>query len=226
MKKNYAVFGSLFGASAALLIGALYLIFLYVPTEREMGVVQRIFYFHVPVAWVAMLAYVVLFIGSILYLWKGEARWDIMASSSAEVGIVFTTMFLISGSIWARPIWGVWWTWEPRLTATLVLWLIYFAYFLVRSFASEEYRGAMFAAVVSIVGFVDIPIIILATTLWRGMHPGAIIFQGGLAPPMLLTLIISVFAFTFLFLLLLMQRVSMRNFEIEIRMLKELHDSG
>ncbi len=112
--------------------------------------------------------------------------------------------------------------WEPRLTATLVLWLIYLAYFLVRSLAADEYRGATFAAVVGIVGFIDVPIISLSTTLWRGMHPGAIVFEGGLAPPMLLTLIVSLFAFTALYSVLLVQTISIKNDEAEIRRLKEL----
>ena len=103
----------LLGLSLVLMVAALYLIFLYVPTEESMGVVQRIFYFHVPLAWVSFLAFFIVFLGSILYLWKRSSKWDIMASSSAEVGAVFTTLFLITGSIWAKPIWGVWWTWSP-----------------------------------------------------------------------------------------------------------------
>ena len=183
---------------------------------------QRIFFLMVPMGWLALLSFLVVFIGSILYLVKRESKWDILAHSSAEVGIVFTSLALIVGSIWAKPIWGGWWTWEPRLTATLVLWLIYLAYFMVRSLATEESRGARFAAVVGIVGFIDIPIVVLATTLWRGMHPGPVIFQGGLAPSMLLTLLVSLAAFTALYSLLLMQRVSIKNDEIEIRRLKEL----
>lgn len=217
MKKNI-----LFGLSFALMMVALYLVFIYVPTEKEMGIVQRIFYLMVPMGWLALLSFLVVFIGSILYLAKKKSRWDVLAFSSAEVGVVCTSLALIVGAIWAKPIWGVWWTWEPRLTATLVLWLIYLAYFLVRSFATEESRGATFAAVVGIVGFVDLPIVILATTLWRGMHPGPIIFKGGLDPAMLLTLLVSLFAFTALYFLLLLQRVPLRNDEIEIKRLKKL----
>jgi len=202
---------------------ALYLVFVYVPTEKEMGIVQRIFYLMVPLGWLSLLAFLIVFIGSILYLAKRESKWDILASSSAEIGIVFTTLALITGSIWAKPIWGVWWTWEPRLTATLVLWLVYLAYLIVRSYATDEQRGARFAAVVGIVGFIDIPIVALATTLWRGMHPGPIIFQGGLAPAMLLTLLVSIAAFTFLYSVLLIQKVSMKNDEMEMKRLKELH---
>ncbi len=219
MKKNILLWLSL-----VLMVIALYLVFIYVPTEKEMGIVQRIFYLMVPMGWLSLLAFLIVFIGSILYLVKRHSKWDILARSSAEVGFVFTTLALITGSIWAKPIWGVWWTWEPRLTATLVLWFIYLAYFMVRSFATEESRGARFAAIVGIVGFVDIPIVSLATTLWRGIHPGPIIFQGGLAPSMLLTLLVSIAAFTALYCLLLIQRVSSRNDEIEIKRLKELRN--
>jgi len=222
MKENHIFRIGLLGLSFILFVGALYLVFLYVPTEETMGIVQRIFYFHVPVAWVAFLAFFIVFLGSILYLWKRDSKWDVIASSSAEVGVVFTTLVLITGSIWAKPIWGVWWTWEPRLTTALVLWLIYIAYLIVRSFATDEQRGARFAAVVAIVGFIDVPIVALAITLWRTQHPGPIIFQGGLTPPMLLTLIVCVAAFTTLYSLLLIQRVSMKNDEIEISRLQEL----
>ncbi len=208
--------------SLVLMMAALYLVFVYVPTEKEMGIVQRIFYLMVPVAWVSLLSFIIVFIGSIQYLRKRESRWDIIAHSSAEVGIVFTTLTLITGSIWAKPIWGVWWTWEePRLTATLVLWFIYLAYLLVRSFAAEESQGARFAAVVGIIGFIDIPFVILATTLWRGMHPGPIIFQGGLAPSMLLTLLVSIAAFTVLYFCLLGRRIGLREVEAEINKLSQ-----
>jgi heme exporter protein C len=218
MKRNIQLWLSL-----VLMLVALYLVFVYVPTEKEMGIVQRIFYLMVPTAWLALLSFLVVFIGSTLYLVKRGLKWDILAHSSAEVGIVFTTLALIVGSLWAKPIWGVWWTWEePRLTSTLVLWFIYFAYFMVRSFASEEFRGARFAAVVGIIGFVDIPIIALATTLWRGIHPPPLIFQGGLAPSMLLTVLVSVAAFTALYFLLLFQVISMKNDVTEVRKLKEL----
>ncbi len=217
MKRNILI-----GLGLALMVVALYLVFVYVPTEKEMGIVQRIFYLMVPTGWLALLAFFITFIGGILYLIKRQSKWDVLAYSSAEIGIVFTTLALIVGSLWAKPVWGVWWTWEARLTATLVLWFIYLAYFAARHFALEESRGAVYSAVVGIVGFIDIPIVVLATTLWRGMHPGPIIFRGGLVPPMLLTLLVSIVAFTYLYFLLLAQRVSMRNDEIEIKRLKEL----
>ena len=226
MKQSYAARSGLLGLSFILLVVALYLVFIYVPTDETMGIVQRIFYFHVPVAWVAFLAFFIVFLGSILYLWKRERKWDVIASSSAEVGVVFTTLVLVTGSIWAKPIWGVWWTWDARLTTALVLWLIYVAYLVIRSFAAEESQGARFAAVVGIVGFIDVPIVALAITLWRTQHPGPVIFQGGLTPPMLLTLLVCLAAFTTLYFLLLIQRVSMKNDEGEIERLKELRNLG
>jgi heme exporter protein C len=216
----------LLGLSLVLMVTALYMVFIYVPTEATQGIVQRIFYLMVPMGWLALLSFLVVFISSILYLTKRESKWDILAYSSAEIGIVFTSLTLIIGPIWAKPIWGVWWTWEPRLTTTLVLWFIYLAYHIVRSFAADESRGARFAAVVGIVGFVDIPIIALSTTLWKGLHPPLIIFQGGIAPPMLLTILVSVAAFTSLYALLLVQRVSMKHAENEIKRLKAFSIRG
>ena len=206
--------------SALLMLAALYMVFIYAPTEAEMGNVQRIFYFHVPLAWIAFLAFLVVFIASILYLWKRDKRWDFIASSSAEVGLVFTTLFLITGSIWAKSWWGVWWTWDSRLTSSLVLWLIYLAYFIVRSYIAEDQRRARFAAVVGIIGFIDVPIVALAITLWRTQHPGPIIFEGGLSPEMVGTLLVSIAAFTTLYSLLLAYRVLMKQDEDELKKLK------
>jgi heme exporter protein C len=216
----------LLGLSFVLMVASLYLVFVYVPTEKEMGIVQRIFYLMVPMGWLAMLSFVIIFISSILYLKTRQDRWDILGRSSAEVGIVFTTLALVTGSIWAKPAWGVWWDWgTPRLTATLVLWFIYLAYFMARSFATEESRGARFAAVVGIIGFIDIPIIaltiILPTLQEPGLHPPTLVFQGGLAPPMLLTLLVSLAAFTALYFSLLGQKVGLREVETEIDRLSQ-----
>jgi heme exporter protein C len=214
---NYIVLGLGF----ALMVASLYLVFMYVPTEKTMGDVQRIFYFHVPLAWVAFLAFSVVFVCSILYLWKRAIKWDTIARASAEVGLVFTTLVLITGPIWARAVWGVWWTWDARLTATLVLWLTYIAYMLVRRYATEESRGARFAAVLGIVGFIDVPIVALAIQLWRTHHPGPVIFEGGLAPPMLLTLVFSITAFTVLYIILTVRSVTLKNLEDLVRQLKD-----
>jgi heme exporter protein C len=212
---------ALLGLGFALMIAALYLVFMYVPTEKTMGDVQRIFYFHVPLAWVAFMAFFVVFVCSILYLWKRDVKWDVIARSSSEVGVVFTTLVLVTGPIWAKAVWGVWWTWDARLTATLVLWLIYIAYMLVRRYATEEAKGARFAAVLGIVGFIDVPVVFLAIQLWRTQHPGPVVFEGGLAPPMLLTLLVSIAAFTVLYIILAIRSVSLKKLEDMVRQLKD-----
>ena len=142
------------GASLLLMLAALYFALVYAPTERVQGNVQRIFYFHVPLAWVAYLAFFVVFVASIAYLRTRSAWWDALARSSAEVGLLFTTLVLITGSLWARPIWGTWWSWDARLTTSLILWFIYVGYLLVRSSVADRQRGARFGAVLGIVGFV------------------------------------------------------------------------
>lgn len=199
---------------------SLYAAFIFAPEEKVMGIAQRIFYVHVPVAWIGLLGFGVVFVGSIMYLRKKEERWDIMAKSSAEVGLVFIGLALITGPLWARPTWGAWWMWEPRLTSTLILGLIYVAYLMVRAYASDESRGARFGAVVGIIGFVDVPIVYLATTLWRSMHPGQIVAMGALDPRMSLALMLGVVAFTLLYILLL-RRVMERN-----RLARELDKLG
>jgi heme exporter protein C len=212
----------LFGLGFALMIAALYMVFIYVPTDKHTGIVQRIFYFHVPVAWVAFLAFFITFIFSILYLWKREMKWDAVACASAEIGLIFTTLVLITGPIWAKPVWGIWWTWDARLTTSLVLWLIYIAYLLVRSFANEPARGARFSAVVGIVGFIDVPIVFLTVNLWRTQHPTTIIFEGGLTTPMLMTLLVCIAAFTVLYVILTIQSANLKSVESRIRFLRNI----
>ncbi len=211
----------LLGVSSVFMLVALYMVFIFAP-DTESGVVQRIFYFHIPLAWIAFLAFFVVFGSSIMYLWKRDKKWDAIASSSAEVGLVFTTLFLLTGSIWAKPEWGVWWTWDSRLTSSLILWLIYIAYFIVRSYISEEQRRARFAAIVGIIGFIDVPVIALAITLWRTQHPGPVIFEGGLVPEMVWTLLVSIAAFTALYFLLFNYRVLIKQDEDELNRLKAL----
>ena len=205
-----------------LFIVALYLVFMWVPTEANQGIVQRVFYFHVPSAWVAFLAFFLVFLGGLVYLKKRDPRWDIMAYSAAEIGVVFTTITLISGVIWAKPIWFVWWTWDARLTSTLVLWLMYVGYLLVRAYAPPS-QGPAFGAVLGIIGFVDVPIVFLSIRWWRVQHPTPVIGGGsdaGLPGSMLLTLMVSLAAFTVLFALLLRLRYSLRQMEGEIEELK------
>jgi heme exporter protein C len=219
MKCNRILQNSLLILGAALMIAALYLIFVYVPTDKHTGIVQRIFYFHVPLAWISFLAFFVVFVCSIVYLRRRTVKWDTFAHASAEIGILFTTLVLVTGPIWAKPVWGIWWTWDARLTATLVLWLVYIAYILVRNYAVTKEQGARFAAVVGIVGFVDVPIVFIAVKLWRTQHPSTIVFEGGLTSEMVLTLLISIAAFTVLYVLLVLQSHSIKNMEGEVESL-------
>lgn len=209
---------ALIGVSFILMVASLGLVFLWVPTEATMGVVQRVFYFHVPLAWVAFLAFFMVLVGSSLYLWKREEKWDRLAYCSAEIGVVFTTLNLISGVIWAKSAWGVWWIWDARLTTVLVLWLIYVAYLLVRLYASAT-QTRSFAAVVGIVGFVNVPIVFMAIRWWRTVHPGPVIRSGGLSPSMLYTLMVCLVAFTVFYAVLLAVRTSVRGSEERVEAL-------
>ncbi len=212
----------LWSVTTILIMVALYLVFAWVPTEATMGIVQRIFYFHVPSAWVAFLSFFVVFVSSILYLAKRNIKWDTLAYCSAEIGVVFTSLALISGAIWAKPTWLSWFPWEdPRLTTTLVLWLIYVGYLLVRNY-STTYQAPRFAAVIGIAGFLDVPIIYLSVIWWRSAHP--IVFRpssdAGIAPSMLLTLMVSLVAFTMLYVVLMRLVLSIRRAELEVEELK------
>lgn len=185
----------------------LYFAFIFAPTEKVMGAVQRIFYFHVASAWIAFFAFFVTFALSILFLMKNNYVFDDIAESSAEIGILFCTIVLITGPIWARPIWGVWWTWDPRLTTTTILWFIYAGYIMLRKFIDEPDKRAKFAAAVGIIGFVDVPIVFFSIRWWRTIHPNVVQQGGGgLDPAMLKALLVSVGAFTVLYAAMLLKR--------------------
>ena len=209
-----------------LMVANLGLIFLWVPMELVMGQIQRIFYFHVPIAWVSFLAVSIVFVASILYLWRGSRRWDILANASAEIGVLFTTLMLISGATWAKPVWGVWWTWDPRLTTSLIMWLIYIAYLMLRAYAHTSDQGARYAAVLGIVGFVDVPIVYFAVEWWRNIHPemviGPLAESGDLESSMTITLLFSMLTFTVLFSYLLWERVSLASSDDALRSVQGL----
>ena len=203
MKKYYLILSI---ASYIAIMAALYMAFVYAPTEKTMGDVQRIFYFHVPAAWVSFLGFAILAVASGFFLGTGKHKWDKLAFAAAQVGTLFLTLVLITGPLWAKPVWGVYWTWDARLTTSFILWLIYIAYLMLRNFVSDPERGARFAAVFGIIGFVDVPIVYMSIRWWRTLHPSAVIGGGagsGLAPAMLQTLLVSVAAFTILFMTLL-----------------------
>ena len=209
------------GAVLAMVIA----VFLYVPTEKTEGMVQRIMYFHIPSAWIAFFAFFVVFLCSILYLWKKDREWDIYAMASAEIGVMFCSLVLITGPIWAKPIWGTWWVWDARLTSTLVLWLIYVAYIMLRLQSEAGSMRAKYAAVVGIVGFLDIPLIHFSVLWWRTFHPQPkmITSEGlgtGMDTSMVITLMISLSAFTLIYFLLMGQRVRIEIMKDEIDRLK------
>jgi heme exporter protein C len=195
----------------------LYFIFMVAPTDAVLGHVQRVFYFHVPIAIMSFLAFFVVFIASLMYLFKRSPKWDAFAHASAEVGVVFVTLALISGIIWARPVWNTWWTWEPRLTTTLILWLIYVAYLMVRSYAPTQSKGAIYAAVVGIIGFVDVPIVYYSVVWWRSIHPSPVVGpfakSDSLDSTMALVLLYSFITFVFFFAYMVMERMELRTTE-------------
>ena len=167
------------------------------PTEQTMGDIQRIFYYHVPSAWTAFLLFAANCVFSVVYLiWRKPAA-DAWAHATADVGVVFTTVVLITGPIWARPVWGIWWTWDARLTTTLVLWLIYVSYLILRKF-SEGQQGAVIASALAIFGFLDVPIVYMSIRWWRTQHPQPVMGGGansGIAPEMLYALMVNWAAF-------------------------------
>jgi heme exporter protein C len=200
-------------ASAAALMVALGMVFLYAPREATMGDVQRIFYFHVASAWVGFFAFFVTFLGGIGCLARGERRWDILALSSVEIGLAFIAMTVITGSLWARPVWGTYWTWEPRLTISAVQLLIYVAYGMLRASVESPERRARFAAVYGIVAFVTVPLSWFAIRWWRTIHPDILTGGEGMAftPKMEHTLLASLAAFTLLYAALLRQRIRLER---------------
>jgi heme exporter protein C len=239
MSTSTIVKKGLFVVSAAMMLVVLYLIFIWVPTERNLGVSQRIFYFHVPIAWVAFLAFFIVLVGSVGYLGLGRLRWltrfvsadgwDRLAYSAAELGVLFTTLMLVTGILWAKPVWGVWWTWDPRLTTSLILWLIYVGYLMLRAYSPPGDQGARYAAVLGIVGFIDVPIVYLSIVWWRTVHPLAIVgpaaTKGALDPAMYMLLMISTVMFTVLFTYLLIERVSLRKTEDEVELARGITES-
>jgi heme exporter protein C len=194
-------------AVAVLLAGALW----YAPADRLQGPSQRIFYIHVPAAWIGMLAFLVVFVASIGYLVTRSSRWDRLAASSAEVGVVFTTGVMVTGPLWAKPVWGVYWEWDPRLTSYFVLWLLYLSYLVLRSYVPEPTRRARYAAVLGIVAFLDVPLVYVSVRWWRTLHPEPVVANPDgpqLPGEMLAVLLVGIVAFTLLYALLLRLRLA------------------
>jgi heme exporter protein C len=179
------------GGAVALMLAAAAMIFFVAPTDALQGPVQRIFYLHVSSAIAAFASFAVVLVGSVLYLWRDSLRADRMARAGALVGVVFTTVTLVMGMLWAKPIWGTFWTWDARLTSTLVLWIIYAGYLLVRRLAAPGRQAARYAAVVGIFGFIDVPVVYFSVDWWRTQHPGPVIATDALPPEMLFTFLFT-----------------------------------
>jgi heme exporter protein C len=199
-------------ALLAVLVG-LYLAFIYAPADALQGDVQRIMYIHVPTAWVAFLAFFVVFVSSLIYLWKRLPEADRLAHASAEVGVLFTALTLIDGSIWGKPTWGVWWTWDARLTTTAILFVMYIGYLMLRSFVEDPERRARLAALVGIVAFIDVPITYMSVLWFRTLHQPPSIQRGGASMPdsMLFTLLFNLGAYTLVYLFFLVKRVRIES---------------
>ena len=190
----------------------------YAPKEVTQGNVQRIMYLHVPSVLTAYLAFGIVFVGSLAYLFTQNRKWDDLASASAESGVLFTGLTLVSGSIWGKPTWGTWWTWDARLTTTAILFVIYLGYLLLRRAVDEPERGAKFAAVLGIIGALNIPIVHFSVKWWRTLHQPSTILGPEPSPisaPILATLLVNWAAFTLLYAYFVTKRVGIRRLEAE-----------
>ena len=217
-----AVVFLLLGAAA---YGALFV----APTEKTMGTIQRIFYLHVSSAWTGLTAFFVCFIGNLMYVWRREPRWDWVAVSAAEVGLVFTTVVLVTGPIWAHPVWGIWWTWDARLTSTFVLWLLYVSYLLLRTLIEEPDRRALLSALFGIFAFIDVPLVFGAIRWWRTQHPQPVILGApgsGLHPAMRAVLFFCWIAMLGLMALLLRQRYQLEALRGEFDVIRRESEAG
>ena len=207
--------------TGVLMLVNLYMIFMVAPTDAVLGHVQRIFYFHVPMAIVSFVAFLIVFLASIAYVFRRETKWDNLAHASAEVGVVFISLALITGMIWAKPVWNAWWLWTPRLTTTLILWLIYVAYLMIRSYAPTPSKAAVYGAVIGIIGFADVVVVYFSVQWWPGIHPtpvvGPLAATGSLDGTMRSVLLFSFVTFLALLTYLIMERMALQDTEDRIR---------
>ena len=213
MKSKFTLFALV---TLGLLSWGLYEAMVGAPTEATMGEVQRIFYYHVPSAWTAFLCFLANFIASILYLAKRSPKADAIAVSAAEVGVVFCTVVLITGPLWAKPVWGIWWTWDARLTSTLVLWLIYVSYLVLRRYSGHN---PVLAAALAVFGAVDVLFVYMSIRWFRTQHPAPVIGGGegsGIDPTMLRALLVNFAAFVALALLVLAVRYRLERLRQQV----------
>jgi heme exporter protein C len=212
------------GAAVLSLVAAsAYASFFIAPTERTMGLIQRIFYFHAASAWAGMTAFSVCFVANLLYVWRRQPKWDSLGVSAAEVGLAFITIVLITGPIWAKPVWGIYWTWDARLTSTFVLWLLYISYLLLRTLIEEPDRRALLSALFGIFAFLDVPLVFGAIRWWRTQHPAPVIMGGpgsGLEPTLRAVFFFSVFALHALMAFLIVERYGLEKLRMELDIIR------
>ena len=221
LKNNIA--SLILGIAVISILISIYLALVYTPSHETMGDVQRIFYFHVASAWISYLAFGVTFVAGLLYLKSKDLKWDTVAYGSAEVGIIFCTLAIITGSLWGKAAWGVFWRWEDlKLFITLVLWLVFIAYLALRANAKSRISKANLSAVFGIIGFICVPLSFAANRIWQQYHPTVIATsRGGLQASMAFALVVAVFAFTFLYVYLLLARVSIEKMRETIEEIKQ-----
>lgn len=193
---------------------ATYLALVYAPTEAVMGPVQRVFYFHASAGWVGMVAFITAAVASLIYLIRPSKKWDVFAVAAVEVGLVYSFINIATGSIWARPIWNTWWTWDPRLVTATVMELVYFAYLLLRQGIEDPERRARFGAIYALLGSASVPLTYMSIRIWRTIHPvvigsGSPSAQGDfdMTGTMVFTLLFSFLAFTVLGITVLWHRI-------------------
>jgi heme exporter protein C len=207
-----------------LLLGAAaYAAFFVAPTDVKQGLIYRIIYMHVPSAWTGLTAFFVSFVANILYVWRRQLKWDWLGVSAAEVGLAFTTVVLVTGPIWAHPVWGIWWTWSPRLTSTFILWLLYVAYLMLRTLIEESERRALLSALFGIFAFVDVPLVFGSIRWWRDQHPQPVVMGepgSGMDPIMLKVLLFSWLAMLALMTLLIFQRYRLEAMRSDLEILQ------
>lgn len=207
------VLGVILGLS---MIAALYMAFIGAPREKTMGDLQRIFYFHVPIAITGMTAFAVNFFASLMFVIRKNHRWDHLAIAAAEIGVMFFSAVLVTGSIWGKAAWFEWWTWSPRLTTSLALWMLYAAYLLIRNYIDDPERRALVSAVFGIIAFVDTPLVWFSIRWWRDVHPSPMLETGGLSPSMRPAFLVCWAAFQFLLIYLLRRRYYLESARDEL----------
>ncbi|WP_291320125.1 cytochrome c biogenesis protein CcsA [Desulfonatronospira sp.] len=209
-----SLLGPLALAGGAAMALAQYFIWFYAPVEAPMGLVQKIFYLHLPVAWWGLISFFIVFCASIAVLVRKSPVMDQLAVSAAEVGLLLSTLTLATGSLWARVSWNTWWTWDPRLSTALIMWFIYAGYLVLRQSIEGQRKMRMVAAVLGVVAFLNVPLVFLSARMWRSIHPAVFASEGGgLEPEMMTTVVVCVIAMGLVTAALILMRFRQKNLQ-------------